>query len=521
MRHFTAFYTSGLALLAHFLLTSFVHADPQLTSWFTLGSTKYARIYTSVSNRTAGISTATWSNQTLPTYAGVHEINYSASWVYIKNTGLAPYIMGPWNNPNLPKNQGTSTNVYRFPRIPTVISNLTNTTNRTLTGQGSIGFLVDGVALYNTSDGFSYSVYHGKDAAPNANIGPGDGVWNRDAWTNEWASFDYPLNHPQPSGQYHAHANPIGVRYVLGDNINYDSSTKIYSENTSATSWKHSPIIGWVNDGLPLYGPYGYSDPTNSTSPIRKMVSGYVLRNGTYGTANLAISGRTSLPKWAQQAQGKTNPLISSEYGPLVSTNYELGHFSEDYDYLGDLEFTQGVSSTVNGYTTLFDLNKYNARYCVTPEYPSGTWAYFTTITPSGTPWYPYNVGRWYMANPPASTGQPPTPGNSTTVTVMNADTPLTKYYKGGTNNAETWSSTPVTVSGSTVTLSWNAVEGGTYQVSTSTGLSSSTWTSLSETVTPAGNNGTKTDMVNTGTTPRKFYKFTRAGMADYDSLGY
>jgi hypothetical protein len=97
----------------------------------------------------------------------------------------------------------------------------------------------------------------------------------------------------------------------------------------------------------------------------------------------------------------------------------------------------------------------------------------------------------------------------------------LTKYYKGGTNNAETWSSTPVTVSGSTVTLSWNAVEGGTYQVSTSTDLSSSTWTSLSETVTPAGNNGTKTDMVNTGTTPRKFYKFTRAGMADYDSLGY
>jgi len=479
----------------------------------------------SVSDRTAGISTTTWSNQTLPTYAGVHEINCSPNWVYIRNSGLAPYVMGPWNNPNLPRNQGTSTGVYRFPRNPAVISNLA-TTGRTLTLQGSIGFLVDGVAIYNTSDGFSYSTANNQDASPMTTFtGPGrngDGIWNRDAWPNEKISFDYALNHPQPSGQYHAHVTAIGVRYLLGDNIQYNEFTKNYSENTSTTVFQHSPIIGWINDGLPLYGPYGYSDPTNSTSPIRRMVSGYVLRNGTFGTANLAISGRTSLPKWALQAQGKTNPLITSQYGPLVSTNYELGHFSEDYDYLGDLEFTQGVSSTVNGYTTLYDLNKYNARYCVTPEYPNGTWAYFTTITSSGTPWYPYNVGRWYMATPPASTGTPPAPGNNTTLTVMNSDTPLTPYYKGGTNNVETWSSTPVTVSGSTVTLKWNAVEGGTYQVSTSTNLSSSTWTPLSGSVISTLNSGEKIDTNNTSTTPRKFYKLTRTGMSTtYDSVGY
>ena len=56
-------------------------ADPILSSWFTEASTKYARIYTSTANRAAGISTTTWSNQTLPTYAGVHEINYSSNWV--------------------------------------------------------------------------------------------------------------------------------------------------------------------------------------------------------------------------------------------------------------------------------------------------------------------------------------------------------------------------------------------------------------------------------------------------------
>jgi cytoskeletal protein RodZ len=103
----------------------------------------------------------------------------------------------------------------------------------------------------------------------------------------------------------------------------------------------------------------------------------------------------------------------------------------------------------------------------------------------------------------------------------MTADTPLIQYYKGSTSTAETWSSAPVTVSGGTVTLSWNAVEGGTYQVSTSTDLSSSTWTPLSGNANLTENIGTKTDTVNTSTTPKKFYKLTRTGMATYDNVGY
>jgi hypothetical protein len=103
----------------------------------------------------------------------------------------------------------------------------------------------------------------------------------------------------------------------------------------------------------------------------------------------------------------------------------------------------------------------------------------------------------------------------------MNADTPLTQYYKGATSTSETWSSIPVAVCENTVTLYWNAVEGGTYQVTSSSDLNSSTWTALSGDVTPAGNVGTKTETVNTATTPRKFYKLTRTGMATYDSVGY
>jgi hypothetical protein len=98
----------------------------------------------------------------------------------------------------------------------------------------------------------------------------------------------------------------------------------------------------------------------------------------------------------------------------------------------------------------------------------------------------------------------------------MNADTPLTQYYK----TTDTWSSTPVTVSGSTVTLSWNAVEGGIYQVSASTDITSTPWPNLPGTVTSTGNLASKTDTVDT-TNTKKFYKLTRTGITPYDSVGY
>jgi len=561
------------------------HADPLLSSWFTANSGKYARIYTSAANRTNGISATTWTGQTLPTYAGVHEIDYSASWVYIRDTGLSSFIMGPWNNPNLAKNQGTSTSVYRFPRGSAGVS--TTPSSKTLTGLGSIGFLVDGVALYNTSDGFSYSNSHAEDADPIAGIGNGDGIWNRDAWVNEYVSFDYAYNHAQQNGQYHSHANPIATRYLLGDNVTYNSSTKAYAENTSTTTFKHSPIVGWVNDGLPIYGPYGYdggstgatagasisggtvvsvtvssggasyqsaplvtfsggggsgaaatavvnggvvtavtvtsggsgytSAPAVTIGGVRRMVSGYVLRNGSYGTTDLTTAGRTTLPAWAALAQGRSATLSSSQYGPTTTyttsgaggnLTYTLGHYAEDYDYLGDHGYAQGARTNAGG--VFFDLNQYNARFCVTPEYPNGTWAYFITIEADGTPWYPYNVGRWYNGNPT---------GGSTTTTVMNSDTPLTRYFKGATNLPAVMGAPTVNIASGNVVLSWSAVEGGTYQVVASTNLTS--WSTLTGSVTATNNVASTTESGAATPGAKAYYRVTRSSLATFDSNGY
>ena len=42
------------------------------------------------------------------------------------------------------------------------------------------------------------------------------------------------------------------------------------------------------------------------------------------------------------------------------------------------------------------DLNQFNMRFTDTPEYPGGTWAYFTTIDAGGNSAYPYIVGEYY-----------------------------------------------------------------------------------------------------------------------------
>ena len=496
----------GALLGAFFFIAIGAQADPELTSWFTANTSKYARIYTSTANRTAGISSTTWSTQTLPTYAGVHEIDYSANWVYLRNSGLASFVMGPWGNPNLASNQGGNTPVYRFPRGAAGVTNFSAT--KTLTSLGAIGFLVDGVSLYNTSDGFSYSYSNSKDASPTANIGNGDGVWNRDAYTNEFVSFDNAFNHPPPNGQYHSHVNPIATRYLLGDNVNYNTSAKTYAENTSNTNLKHSPIIGWLNDGLPLYGPFGYANATNANSGVRRMIGGYVLRDGAYGNTNYNTAHRRSLPIWAQAVQNR-NTLTTSQYGPDVSGTYPLGHYVEDWDYLGDLGFLQGVTNTVNGYTAFYDLNKYNARWCVTPEYPNGTWAYFDTIKADGTPTYPYFTGRWYFDNPT---------GGSTTVATMNADTPLTQYFKGATNLQEVLSAPAV--NNGNVTLVWSALEGGTYQVNVSTNLPRWT-TNLTLTTTATNNSVTQIETGVAATNAMRFYRITRASLASFDATGY
>jgi hypothetical protein len=125
------------------------------------------------------------------------------------------------------------------------------------------------------------------------------------------------------------------------------------------TSQSHSPIIGWAYDGNPIYGPYGFTSKTGGF--VKSLTSSYELQ--------------------------------LKENRPSTSI-YPQGFFVEDYSY------------TANG-----DLDEHNGRFGITPEYPNGVYAYFTTIN-SGLvestglfanykkPIFPYVIGPTYKSKP-------------------------------------------------------------------------------------------------------------------------
>jgi len=255
--------------------------------------------------------------------ANVQQVRYTDANSYINATGIPDYNIGPWpSNPNTATNQNT---LARFPRAPQV-----QTGTKTATGLGAIGLMVDGTQIFNATDARSYQ---------NRN------VWHQDAVVVEGASFDSALGHPSPMNAYHYHGQPRTLRSEMGDDGSH-----------------HSPILGYAFDGFPIYGPYGYAN-ANGTGAITRMTSGYRKRS---------ITTRTTLPNGTV--------LAAANYGPAVSTQYPLGYYLQDY------EFVAGMGT----------LDVYNGRVCVTPDYPTGTFAYFVTIDAAGNSQFPYILALSY-----------------------------------------------------------------------------------------------------------------------------
>ena len=130
-------------------------------------------------------------------------------------------------------------------------------------------------------------------------------------------------------------------------------------DNKEVSSASHSPIIGWSYDGNPIYGPYGFSSPTAGI--VTCLRSGYKLK---------LKNDRPS------------------------TSLYPQGFFVEDFEYTAD-----------------GDLDECNGRFTITPEYPNGIYAYFTTINPGNVestppftnykrPIFPYVIGDFYKSKP-------------------------------------------------------------------------------------------------------------------------
>ena len=138
---------------------------------------------------------------------------------------------------------------------------------------------------------------------------------------------------------------PQKLRFQLGDNID--------SGNLETPNAFHSPILGFAYDGNPIYGPYGYQTPTGGA--IQRLQSGYIL-----------------------------DTTLRSGLRP---PGFAFGYFVNDYifDNSGDLDVHGG-------------------RYCVTPQYPDGVYAYFYSVDVDSSgvakPKFPYLLGGSFKDTP-------------------------------------------------------------------------------------------------------------------------
>jgi hypothetical protein len=346
-----------LSFIACTAFSAISHAqlNPAITSWLqntsTVGSYYMAGNSTAISN---GI------------LANCQKVEYASNSVYITTKGIPAYPTGPFldGNPSQATDQAA---IFKFPLQPQE-----NTGIKTPTTGGNIGVFINGVALFDYRDGVAWNTSTnalcGGPGNPPCPGGPGASMpWNRDAVLAERPGFDCSKGHPA-MGNYHHHQNPSAFKLdlnVLSTICNLYDADGLYVIDTT----QHSPLIGYAYDGFPIYGAYAYRD-TNGSGSIVRMKSGYQLRS---------ITTRT---EWADGT--------NVDDGPPVSTQYPLGYFREDYEFVAhpsDPDY----------------LDIHNGRFCKTPEYPNGIYCYFATVDAGHNSAYPYVVGPTFYGTKTAA----------------------------------------------------------------------------------------------------------------------
>ena len=326
---------------------TFAQTNPAITSWLQNTNNTKGRYY--LTGNSTPINLAVDAN--------VQLVQYSANYVYVKATGIPAFVTGPFATG--PVTTAANNNyTIKMPLTPTVA------TTKTLVGNGTIAAFINGTVAYNAGDAGSYN---------NQN------KWHSNAVYFENIGFDCAHGHPGPmTSDYHHHQNPsaFNIETVPSSSIcNVYLADGLYVPNAAS----HGPLIGFAADGFPIYGAYGYTDPMDATTPVKRMISSYQLRN---------ITARTTLPD-GTAAVGPTLTEMVQIMGPGQPTIQAiLGAYLEDFEYVAGLG----------------DLDENNGRFCKTPEYPNGIYCYFATIDANNKPVYPYLLGKYYHGVVQAST---------------------------------------------------------------------------------------------------------------------
>jgi len=136
-----------------------------------------------------------------------------------------------------------------------------------------------------------------------------------------------------------------------------DSSNKLkysvtgYDQSFIGIGNSNSDLIGWAYDGNPIYGPFGSSNPLDTSDLKTQLISGYV------------------------------SSLNNIEDRPDDAI-FELGTFVEDYKFENS-----------------GDLDEHNGRFEITKEFPNGTYVYHATIKDgTNNPSFPFFIGNTFRS---------------------------------------------------------------------------------------------------------------------------
>ena len=200
---------------------------------------------------------------------------------------------------------------------------------RAATPLGAIGIASNGVVFFNPSAG--------------AGGNPPTGFnWN--------AHFpDSPVNfgddscggHPEQTGQYHYHDTDFiscwKANSVMASYNDYYGSSQYNGDNLRHPDG-HSKMLGLAFDGFPVYGPHCYSNPWLNSSDLTLASTSYRVKS--------------------EEAVGRPTYGTSQQNPPAGSL-------------IQDWEYQEGLGI----------LDYHNGRFCVTPEFPDGTYAYFLSTS--------------------------------------------------------------------------------------------------------------------------------------------
>jgi hypothetical protein len=254
---------------------------------------------------------------------------------YVRSNGLAFTSWGG-NPPGYPNNIPRPQNyVHKFPRNNITIYG--SREDRAITNTPALGFIglaIDGVPFKSPNSEIKASIGD-KIYTENSVIFP------EQFWFNDGSGI------VGADRKFYYHSDP----------------KLLYEKNSN----QHSPIVGYAFDGNPIYGPFGYTNPTpsnmNNPGPVKVMRSSYRYTD------------------------------VQRDNGTMPD-----GTYIEDFEY-------------VAGYG---DLDRHNGRFCKTPEYPEGIYAYFITVDPDdlNLPRYPYIIGPTFYNEPLIPNGKFVYPGD-------------------------------------------------------------------------------------------------------------